>query len=178
MSGGKMIIVPPKESQLLPEENVIIGNCALYGATGGKLYVSGKAGDRFAVRNSGALAVVEGVGWHACEYMTGGQVVILGTTHYNIGSGMTGGVIWIYQPAQEHINTEYITQTLADDQEIWDLYSLLQEYSQETQSPLAIRICQNWHTEQSSFSKFVPHKQQVQHSEKDLVFVEQAMKKL
>ncbi|MFN3315782.1 MAG: glutamate synthase-related protein, partial [Raineya sp.] len=104
MSGGKMVIVPSKESRLKPEENVIIGNCALYGATGGKLYVSGKAGDRFAVRNSGALAVVEGVGWHACEYMTGGQVVILGATHYNIGSGMTGGVIWIYQATQEHIN--------------------------------------------------------------------------
>ncbi len=177
MSGGKMVIIPSKESQLSPQENVIIGNCALYGATGGKLYVSGRAGDRFAVRNSGALAVVEGVGWHACEYMTGGQVIILGATNYNIGSGMTGGVIWIYQANQEHINTEYISQISADDQEIWDLYSLLQDYAHETQSPLALRICQNWHTEQSCFSKFVPHKQ-VKHLEKDVVFVEQVMKKL
>lgn len=176
MSGGKMVIVPPKESQFRPEDNVIIGNCALYGATGGKLYVSGKAGDRFAVRNSGALAVVEGVGWHACEYMTGGQVVILGTTHYNIGSGMTGGVLWIYQATREHINTEYISQTMADDQEIWDLYSLLQDYAQETQSPLAFRICQYWHTEQFNFSKFVP-KKQAKNSEKDFIFVEQVMKK-
>ncbi|HCI69077.1 MAG TPA: glutamate synthase large subunit, partial [Balneola sp.] len=91
MSGGKMVIVPPENARYKPEENAIIGNCALYGATNGKFYVYGQAGDRFAVRNSGTLAVVEGTGLHACEYMTNGTVVILGNTSDNIGAGMTGG---------------------------------------------------------------------------------------
>ena len=93
MSGGKTVIVPPAEANYEPDENAIIGNCALYGATGGSLFVHGQAGDRFAVRNSGATAVVEGTGLHACEYMTNGTVIILYQTSDNIGAGMTGGTL-------------------------------------------------------------------------------------
>src|SRR5690242_8668896 len=93
-----MIVYPPKLSRFVPEENIIIGNVALYGATSGEAYVRGMAGERFAVRNSGAVAVVEGVGDHGCEYMTGGRVVVLGKTGRNFAAGMSGGIAYVYDP--------------------------------------------------------------------------------
>jgi glutamate synthase (NADPH) large chain len=95
LSGGKIIVTPPEGSTFLPQENIIIGNTILYGATRGELYVRGIAGERFAVRNSGATAVVEGVGDHGCEYMTGGRVVVLGTTGRNFAAGMSGGIAYV-----------------------------------------------------------------------------------
>ena len=96
LSGGKIVVFPSKESTFIPEENVIIGNVALYGATSGAGFFRGVAGERFAVRNSGALAVVEGTGDHTCEYMTGGRVVIIGKTGRNFGAGMSGGIAYVY----------------------------------------------------------------------------------
>ena len=101
LSGGKIIIYPPKNSKFKAEENVIAGNVNLYGATGGFAFIRGIVAERFAVRNSGASAVVEGVGDHGCEYMTGGTVVILGDTGRNFGAGMSGGIAYVYDPEQQ-----------------------------------------------------------------------------
>ncbi len=98
LSGGKIIVFPPKASTFAPEENILIGNTTLYGATSGEAYFSGVAGERFAVRNSGATAVVEGVGDHACEYMTNGTVVVLGQTGRNFAAGMSGGIAYVFDP--------------------------------------------------------------------------------
>ncbi len=154
-SGGKMIIIPPKNTTFEPSENVIIGNCALYGANNGTLYVNGKAGDRFAIRNSGALAVVEGVGLHACEYMTRGKVVILGKTSYNVGSGMTGGELYLYQPNPLMINTEYIAEEEISDDCYMDLKGILVDYFAETQSKTAKNMLENWQIEKVLFKKYV-----------------------
>ena len=95
LSGGKLVVYPPKDSAFVPEENIIVGNVALYGATSGQAFINGVAGERFCVRNSGAAAVVEGVGDHGCEYMTGGRVVVLGPTGKNFAAGMSGGVAYV-----------------------------------------------------------------------------------
>lgn len=158
MSGGKMLIIPPKNTYFKAHENVIIGNCALYGAINGTLYVNGKAGDRFAVRNSGALAVVEGVGLHACEYMTRGKVIILGKTSYNVGSGMTGGELFLYQPNPATINQEYITEIEIDEAILEDLKNILLDYYHETKSIFCDEILKNWEIEKKLFKKYVPLK--------------------
>src|SRR5204863_1200720 len=95
LSGGKVIVYPPRQATFVPEENIVIGNVALYGATSGEAYIRGVAGERFAVRNSGAHAVVEGVGDHGCEYMTGGRVIVLGHTGRNFAAGMSGGIAYV-----------------------------------------------------------------------------------
>ena len=99
LSGGKIVVYPPQQATFVPEDNIIVGNVALYGATSGEAYIRGVAGERFAVRNSGALAVVEGVGDHGCEYMTGGRVVVLGRTGRNFAAGMSGGVAYVLDAA-------------------------------------------------------------------------------
>ena len=96
LSGGKLIVYPPKKSTFVAEDNIAVGNVALYGATSGKVFINGIAGERFCVRNSGATAVVEGVGAHGCEYMTGGKVVVLGPTGINFAAGMSGGIAYLY----------------------------------------------------------------------------------
>src|SRR5699024_9585697 len=101
LSGGKIIVYPPKSAKYKPEENIIVGNVALYGATSGKAFLNGMAGERFAVRNSGAWAVVEGVGDHGCEYMTGGQVLVLGPTGKNFAAGMSGGIAYVWDEARD-----------------------------------------------------------------------------
>ena len=97
LSGGKLIVYPPKKCNIYAEDNIIIGNVALYGATQGKVFINGIAGERFCVRNSGATAVVEGVGDHGCEYMTGGKVVVLGKTGINFAAGMSGGIAYVFE---------------------------------------------------------------------------------
>jgi glutamate synthase domain-containing protein 2/glutamate synthase domain-containing protein 3 len=134
MSGGRLVIVPHPAATFVPEESSIIGNCALYGATGGKLFVYGRAGDRFAVRNSGAIAVVEGTGLHACEYMTNGTVVILGLASHNIGAGMTGGELFLRRESVPYLNTEYLITTAIEDEDLDRLVSLLAEYRDLTGS--------------------------------------------
>ncbi|MES2389312.1 MAG: glutamate synthase large subunit [Bacteroidota bacterium] len=156
MSGGKAIIKPAAESRFKAADNVILGNCALYGATGGKLMVCGIAGDRFAVRNSGAIAIAEGTGLHACEYMTNGLVVILGNVAGNLGSGMTGGKIVLYKPQPQAVNTEYIAEAPLNNFDLEELKALLEDYFTETQSATATRILENWETEKDVFKKYVP----------------------
>ena len=135
MSGGRVVITPHvKSTYFEPTKNTIIGNCALYGATGGTLYVHGNAGDRFAVRNSGATAIVESVGLHACEYMSGGMVWILGETKRNIGAGMSGGAIFLRGSNLPHINTDYLKQVPIQTEDLKFLTELGQNYLEETGS--------------------------------------------
>ena len=111
LSGGKVILYPPKVSTFVPEENIIVGNVAFYGATGGEAYIRGLAGERFCVRNSGVSAVVEGVGDHGCEYMTGGKAVIIGPTGRNFAAGMSGGIAYVLDEAGDfatRCNTEMV----------------------------------------------------------------------
>ena len=159
MSGGLAVIRPNKAARFRPEENAIIGNCALYGATGGTLYVNGLAGDRFAVRNSGATAVVEGTGLHACEYMTNGLVVILGNTSSNIGAGMTGGKLFIYGDQDENINKNYIDQVAMDAQDEMELKQLLKDYLRRTESNRAQSILNGWDDLKTGFRKYLPVKE-------------------
>lgn len=143
----------------MPEENIIIGNVALYGATSGELYVRGQAGERFAVRNSGATAVVEGVGDHGCEYMTGGRALILGKTGRNFAAGMSGGIAWVYDPETvfaENCNTEMVEldPLTKDDEE--QILALLRKHMQLTQSHLALYLLSNWEEEVHKFIKVFP----------------------
>ena len=156
ISGGSMVINPSSDSTFDPSENAIIGNCALYGATGGKLFVHGLAGDRFAVRNSGALAVVEGSGLHACEYMTNGTVVILGNVARNVGAGMTGGVLYLREDQVHQVNDEYLTPLELDDESETELRSILEEYHEETGSSKAAGILDEWERQKRSFIKLLP----------------------
>jgi len=141
MSGGKLVITPPEGSAFASQQAVIAGNACLYGATGGKLFMAGTAGERFAVRNSGAHAVVEGVGDHGCEYMTGGLVCVLGKTGYNFGSGMTGGMAYVLDLDNDffdRVNPELVAleRITGEDMEAWrsHLHSVLDEYVLETAS--------------------------------------------
>lgn len=160
LSGGKLIIQPKKEAQFKPNENVIIGNVALYGATSGEAYIRGMAGERFAVRNSGASAVVEGVGDHGLEYMTGGTVVILGQTGKNLAAGMSGGVAYVYDPNhdlymrlnKQLVNTYEVTGKA--DKEV--LEELLNKHYTYTDSDVAKKILSNLEEELSNFKKIVP----------------------
>lgn len=168
MSGGKAVIKPSKLATFRPEENSIIGNCALYGATGGTLYVHGLAGDRFAVRNSGATAVVEGTGLHACEYMTNGSVVILGNTSSNVGAGMTGGELFIYGDQDEHINRTYIDETPMSDVDYQELKRLLNDYLRHTQSVKAQSILNGWDDLKTGFRRYVPVKELIKVESKNV----------
>lgn len=156
MSGGKVVIIPPSDAHYKPEESAIIGNCALYGATGGTLYVYGSAGDRFAVRNSGATAVVESTGLHACEYMTNGQVVILGETSQNLGAGMTGGELFIFGDPGLSVNEDYIGQMEMTEEDYSKLRELLDDYAKETASAKAIYILSDWPEIKYNFKKYAP----------------------
>jgi glutamate synthase (ferredoxin) len=160
LSGGKMIIQPPRESTFVPEENILIGNVALYGATSGMLFARGVAGERFAVRNSGAMAVVEGVGDHGCEYMTGGRVVVIGKTGRNFAAGMSGGVAFVYDPDGDfHIrcNKEMVDLEALDDAEDVDLvHGLLERHRQYTDSTVADGLLKQWPKITAKFVKIMP----------------------
>ncbi|TNE71674.1 glutamate synthase large subunit [bacterium] len=156
MSGGKLVITPNSDSKYDPSNSAIIGNCALYGATGGTLYVHGLAGDRFAVRNSGATAVVEGLGLHACEYMTNGRVVVLGRMYHNLGAGMTGGELFTYGDPGSYINKEYIAECSISEEYYQQLYVLLDDYHRETGSSKAKYILKDWEEARKEFHLFVP----------------------
>jgi glutamate synthase (NADPH/NADH) large chain len=148
LSGGRVIVRPPAGARFLPEENVIIGNTVLYGATGGELYASGLAGERFAVRNSGASAVIEGVGDHGCEYMTGGVVVVLGPTGRNFGAGMSGGMAFVLDRERrfrERCNPDMVElESLMDESDIWLVYGLVENHLRHTGSPVARRVLDHW----------------------------------
>lgn len=157
MSGGILAVRPVREVRFDPAQNIVIGNCALYGATGGRLYVYGKAADRFAVRNSGAIAVAEGAGLHACEYMTRGQVILLGNASANIGGGMTGGKLFLLREESiQYINTEYLSSSPVTEAEYEELYRELEHYHQYTQSHTAKFLLSDWPAQRNRFHKFVP----------------------
>lgn len=160
LSGGKLIIQPKNEAKFKPNENVIIGNVALYGATSGEAYIRGMAGERFAVRNSGASAVVEGVGDHGLEYMTGGTIVILGQTGKNLAAGMSGGIAYIYDPNHDlytRLNKQLVnTYEVSGKADIETLTQLLKNHYKYTNSDVAQKILSNLDHELSNFKKIVP----------------------
>ena len=160
LSGGIITIRPSIESQLIAQKNTIIGNTVLYGATNGKLFASGRAGERFAVRNSGADVVVEGCGSNGCEYMTGGVAVILGDIGANFGAGMTGGMAYLYDPkenARKQVNTESVLiSNITVDYWEAQLKSLIMQHIDETESVKAINIIENWDIEKHAFLQICP----------------------
>ncbi|MBP3508462.1 glutamate synthase large subunit [Oscillibacter sp.] len=160
LSGGKLILYPPKGSQFDPGENIIVGNVALYGATSGKAFISGVAGERFCVRNSGAVAVVEGVGDHGCEYMTGGRVVILGPTGKNFAAGMSGGIAYVLDEHHDlylRLNKEQVLiDTLTESHDIQELRSLIEEHVAATGSPRGKHILAAFKSYIPCFKKVMP----------------------
>jgi glutamate synthase (NADPH) large chain len=160
LSGGKIIVYPHPASTFAPEENVIIGNVAFYGATSGEAYIRGVAGERFCVRNSGARTVVEGVGDHACEYMTGGRVVVLGRTGRNFGAGMSGGTAYVIDwdgDFKRKCNREMIDLDPLDDcAEIEEVKDMIRTHSELTGSLLGYRVLSNWNEFVARFVKVMP----------------------
>jgi len=161
LSGGSLAVFPPPEAAFVAEENVIIGNVALYGATAGEAYIRGVAGERFAVRNSGASAVVEGVGDHGCEYMTGGTVVVLGRTGRNFAAGMSGGVAYVHDPDGAFAvscNREMVgLGAVEEPEEVGALKALVERHVASTGSQLGERLLADWKTTLSRFVKVWPH---------------------
>jgi glutamate synthase domain-containing protein 3 len=160
LSGGRIIVYPPKESTFVAEDNVIVGNVVLYGATGGRAFFRGKAAERFCVRNSGARAVVEGVGDHGCEYMTGGRAVILGPTGLNFAAGMSGGVAYIYDPQGEfppkcNMGTVDL-DPVDDDEDISELRQMIEMHHEYTGSAVADKILDDWPEVLEDFVKVMP----------------------
>jgi len=160
LSGGKIIVYPPKTSSFKAEESVIAGNVNLYGATAGEAYFRGIVAERFAVRNSGAVAVVEGIGDHGCEYMTGGRVVILGKTGRNFGAGMSGGIAYVWDPENDfpkQCNTgTFELEPLASIDDILELKAMITKHFLYTDSPVAKNILDNWEQNLRHFAKVMP----------------------
>ncbi|WP_088227988.1 glutamate synthase large subunit [Desulfosporosinus sp. FKB] len=157
LSGGKIIVYPPKASNFQPEENILIGNVALYGATSGEAYINGIAGERFCVRNSGVKAVVEGVGDHGCEYMTGGKVVILGKTGRNLAAGMSGGVAYILDFDEIYCNKSMVLlETIESEEEMHEIKSMIEKHVEYTGSPLGKNILLDWTGYAQRFTKVIP----------------------
>jgi glutamate synthase (ferredoxin) len=160
LSGGKIVVFPPREAAFAAEENILVGNVALYGATGGEAYFRGVAGERFGVRNSGALAVVEGVGDHGCEYMTGGRVVVIGRTGRNFAAGMSGGFAYVLDEAgdfRSRCNLAMVDlEPLVDTDDVEAVKDLLARHVRYTQSPVAARLLVEWARAQTRFVKVFP----------------------
>ncbi|MFD2671235.1 glutamate synthase large subunit [Marinicrinis sediminis] len=160
LSGGKLIVFPDSRSPFVPEDNVIIGNVALYGATSGEAYIRGIAGERFCVRNSGVRAVVEGVGDHGCEYMTGGRVVILGETGRNFGAGMSGGIAYVFDKHgtfKDQVNPEMVLQEQLDEEyEVNEVKNMIRNHVKFTGSTVGSDILNHWDENQYKFVKIIP----------------------
>jgi glutamate synthase (NADPH/NADH) large chain len=159
LSGGKLIIYPDRLAGFIPEEHIIIGNVAFYGATAGEAYIRGQAGERFCVRNSGVKAVVEGVGDHACEYMTGGLVVVIGKTGRNFAAGMSGGIAYVYDPEKEfHL---YCNMGMVDFDEMEyedheNIKNLIRNHHKYTGSAVAGKMLDQWEQTIGRFVKVMP----------------------
>ena len=161
LSGGRLIVTPPKGSCYKAEENIIIGNVALYGSTGGEAYINGMAGERFAVRNSAATAVVEGIGDHGCEYMTGGHVVILGPTGRNFGAGMSGGIAFVFDPDQSfegkfNNSMADLFSVVPDSQDDLDLTQIIKTHVKYTGSEVGTALLTDWDNAVKKFKKVLP----------------------
>jgi glutamate synthase (NADPH/NADH) large chain len=161
LSGGRLVLRPSRDASpsFLAEDNVIAGNVILYGATGGEAFLRGLVGERFCVRNSGATAVVEGVGDHGCEYMTGGRLVVLGPTGRNFGAGMSGGVAYVFDADgtfPRRVNREMVDLDPLDEDDIEFLRDAIRRHLRETDSPVAARVLDNWYSSLRSFVKVMP----------------------
>jgi glutamate synthase domain-containing protein 2/glutamate synthase domain-containing protein 1/glutamate synthase domain-containing protein 3 len=159
MSGGRVVIYPGRDAGYLPEENILIGNTTFYGATAGEAFIRGRAGERFCIRNSGVRAVVEGVGDHGCEYMTGGVAVVLGPTGRNFAAGMSGGVAYVWDPDGDfasRCNREMVDLETPDAEDLAALRHLLHDHRRWTGSPVAARLLEDFHREAARFVKVMP----------------------
>lgn len=159
LSGGRLIVVPDREATFDPHHNIIIGNVAFYGATSGESYIKGMAGERFCVRNSGVKAVVEGIGDHGCEYMTGGVVVVLGETGKNFAAGMSGGMAYVYNPNKKFealVNREMIDLDPLDEADFELLRRMVRNHFSYTSSKVALEILDNWNEAKKNFVKVMP----------------------
>ena len=159
LSGGRIVIRPDQAATFVAQDNVIAGNVIGYGATSGEIYLRGIVGERFCVRNSGATAVVEGLGDHGCEYMTGGRVVVLGSTGRNFAAGMSGGVAYVYDPDSvfaAKVNYEMVELETLDDTDLGELERILSTHVTETQSAVGVRILGDWKIESAKFVKVMP----------------------
>jgi len=160
LSGGRLIIYPPAESLFVPEDNMLIGNVVLYGATSGECFFRGVAAERFCVRNSGARAVVEGVGDHGCEYMTGGRVVVLGPTGRNFAAGMSGGVAYVWNPRggfADLCNSEMVElEPLEAEPDRTEVRELIERHLRFTGSTVAQAILDDWRRSAGQFVKVMP----------------------
>ncbi|HUK96412.1 MAG TPA: hypothetical protein VLV46_02065, partial [Gaiellaceae bacterium] len=160
LSGGVIAVRPPEDAAFAAEESVIVGNTVLYGATAGRAFFRGLAGERFCVRNSGASAVVEGVGDHGCEYMTGGRAVVLGPTGRNFAAGMSGGVAYVLDEDgtfASRCNLELVALDPLDEADEEALWLLVSEHAERTGSPVAARLLSDWETALARFVKVMPH---------------------
>ena len=161
LSGGKLVVYPPEGSHFAADENIIVGNVALYGATSGKAYINGVAGERFCVRNSGAIAVVEGVGDHGCEYMTGGRVVVLGKTGKNFAAGMSGGIAYILDEDNDlytRLNKEMISSSeITNKYDVQELKQMITDHVRETGSAKGRMILEHFGEYLPKFKKIIPH---------------------
>jgi glutamate synthase domain-containing protein 3 len=162
LSGGRLVVFPSAESPFVAHENVIAGNVALYGATAGELFVRGVAGERFAVRNSGAVAVVEGVGDHGCEYMTNGLVLVLGSCGRNFAAGMSGGIAYVFDErgdfTEERCNLDSVDlEPLLDPHDVQVVKTLIVRHLELTWSPRAKWLLDNWQEAAPRFIKVFPH---------------------
>jgi glutamate synthase (NADPH/NADH) large chain len=160
MSGGRIVLVPPEGAHFHAREDIIVGNTVLYGATGGEVYIRGMAGERFAVRNSGATAVVEGLGDHGCEYMTGGLVAVLGPTGYNFAAGMSGGIAYVYDEAElfgTRCNLDMVDlESVWQEEDRAQLRALIESHLRHTGSPTARMLLENWEAHLPLFVKVMP----------------------
>jgi glutamate synthase domain-containing protein 3 len=160
LSGGRLVIYPPRESSFVAEDNILVGNVCLYGATGGEAYFRGRAAERFCVRNSGARTVIEGVGDHGCEYMTGGRVVILGETGRNFAAGMSGGIAYIWDRAGDfNLNCNLATvelERIEADEEEQEVKEMIRRHQSYTGSEVASRVLDDWSTFISQCVKVMP----------------------
>jgi glutamate synthase (ferredoxin) len=160
LSGGKLVVYPPRTADYVAEDNIIVGNVALYGATDGEAYIRGIAGERFAVRNSGATAVVEGVGDHGCEYMTRGLVIVLGRTGRNFAAGMSGGVAYVLDEEcdfAQRCNLQMVDlESFQDADEEWMLRTLIGRHAALTKSERARAVLDNWPLHREKFVKVMP----------------------
>ncbi|MGP0053053.1 MAG: glutamate synthase subunit alpha, partial [Solirubrobacteraceae bacterium] len=159
LSGGRIIVYPPKTSSFLPEESILVGNVVLYGATSGEAFLNGIAGERFAVRNSGAIAVVEGVGDHGCEYMTKGTVIVLGMTGRNFAAGMSGGIAYVWDKKrglQSRCNLELVDLEPLTEADEAEVKALISEHAQRTGSLVARNVLASWDRTSERFVKVMP----------------------
>jgi glutamate synthase (NADPH/NADH) large chain len=159
LSGGRIIVRPPVASPFVAEDQIIAGNVIGYGATAGEIFLRGIVGERFCVRNSGATAVVEGIGDHGCEYMTGGRVIVLGDTGRNFGAGMSGGIAFVYDPDGDfdhRVNYEMVEIEQLDEDDRLYLRQMIERQLADTDSAVAKRMLASWSVEVSRFRKVMP----------------------